>query len=96
MIREELGVLPYIKKWEEELGSQYNNHTLENILNLTHCSTVDTKTSETNYKCLARWYVTPDKVSKFQPEKLAECWRGYRVPGTMVHIWWECSIIKEF
>lgn len=96
IIREELDALPYIKKWEEELGSQCNKHTLEKKLKLTHCSAVDTKMSETNYKCLAWWYATPDKVSKVQPEKSVECWRGCKVPGTMAHIWWECSIIKEF
>lgn len=96
MIGEELVTPPYIKKWEDELGSQCNKYTLEKILNLTHCSAVDTKTSKTNYKCLARWYATPHKVSKFQPGKSVECWRGCKVPGTMAHIWWECSIIKEF
>lgn len=100
MIGDESDVPPYIKKWEIELGSQCNQHVVDKILTLSHYSSVDTKTTETNYKCLARWYATPDKISTFIPEKSAEYWRGCKAQGTMSHIWWECPIIivywKEF
>lgn len=81
-----LEALPYIKIWENELGSQCKKHIIEKILKLSHSSVVDTKVTETNYKCLARWYVTPDKISKFHPEKTPECLRGCKALGTMAHI----------
>lgn len=61
-----------------------------------HSSAVDIKMIETNFKCLARWYVTPDKISTFQTDKSAECWKGCKVLGTLAHLWWECPIIKKF
>lgn len=57
---------------------------------------VDIKRTEINFKCLARWYATPDKISKFQPDKSEKCWRGCTNTGTMAHIWWECPIIKVY
>lgn len=92
---DELDVPSYIKKWENALGSQCNKHTLEKILKLTHNSALDTKTAETNCKCIARWYATPNKISKFQLEMSSDCWRGCKALGTMVHIWWDCPIIKK-
>lgn len=96
MSKEELDVPPYIKKWERELGTQCSNNMLGKILKMMHTSSVNIKMTETNFKCLAGWYVTPDKLSKFLPEKSGECWRGYKNIGTMAHIWWECPIIKAY
>lgn len=59
-------------------------------------SAIDTRTMEMNYKCLTRWYATPDKLSKVQPEKSQECWRGCMTVGTMAHLWWDCPVIKKF
>lgn len=40
-----------------------NNHMLVKIWKLIHCVSVDSRMTEINYKCLARWYATPDKLS---------------------------------
>lgn len=68
-VRGELEVPPYIKKWERELESRCSKFTLEKILKMTHKSAVGIKRTEINFKCLARWYVTPDKISKCDPAK---------------------------
>lgn len=90
--RDDLEAPPYIKKWENELGSRRNKYTIDKIMKLTHSSAVDIKTIEMNFKCLARWYATPDKISG----KSSECWRGCKVAGTMAHFWWNCPIIKKY
>lgn len=87
---------PYIKRWEQELGSLCNRNTLGKILNLVHYSALDNRRTEIHYKVLARWYATPDRVSKMDGTKGNTCWRGCPTLGTMSHIWWECPIIKVF
>lgn len=93
---EEREIPPFIKKWEKELGTVCSTSSLGNILGATHGSAVDLKMIETNYKYLARWYATPDKLSKFQLDKSPNCWRSYSVVGTMAHLWWDCPIIKKY
>lgn len=65
-------------------------------MKLTHNSAADTRSAEMNYKCLARWYATSEKLSKYQPGKSVNCWRGCKVVGTMAHLWWDCPIIKQY
>lgn len=71
-------------------------NTIKKILNLTHSSAIDTKTALMNYKCLERWYVTPDRARKYQKETSADCWRGCKEGGTMAHFWWKCPIIQKY
>lgn len=89
-------VPPFIKKWEEKLGAICEKRLVGSILGATHGTAIDTKTTEINYKCLARWYMTPTKLSKFNLDRLPNCWRGCMAPGTMAHLWWECPKIKIF
>lgn len=87
---------PFIRKWEEELGASVDSEKVKRILEATHGTPVDSKTRESNYKCLTRWYMTPVRVSAFSPDKSPNCWRGCATPGSMSHLWWECPKIKNF
>lgn len=87
---------PFLKKWEEELGVNCSSETAKNILGATHGTASDMKTIESNYKCLARWYMTPVKFSKFATDRSPNCWRGCGTPGNMAHLWWNCPKIKLF
>ena len=87
---------PYIKKWEEELGSSLSTTELKQIWKRVHTSSANSKLVELNYKCLMRWYITPDKAHKFKKEASELCWRGCRQIGNMAHIWWQCPRIKGY
>lgn len=89
-------VPPYVKRWEQELGTQCNRNMVEKILSLAHHTSLDNRRTEIHYKVLARWYATPDRVSKMDGTKANTCWRGCSTVGTMAYIWWECPIIKAF
>lgn len=78
------------------MGTQKDLSTIRKILDLAQSSAVDIKTAEMNYKCLVRWYATPDRTSKYQKGKLADCWRGCKEVGTMAHLWWKCPIIQKY
>lgn len=57
---------PFIGKWEAELGTRVNDLEVRKILRMVRTMSVDSNTIEINYKCLARWYITPDKAHKCQ------------------------------
>lgn len=63
---EEVEIPPFVRKWEKELGTTRDKKFIGKILNLAHASAVDSRTAEMNYKCLVRWYSTPEKISNFK------------------------------
>ena len=87
---------PFIEKWERELGITRGTNTYKRIMHLTHSSAIDTRTAETNYKCISGWYITPDKANKFKADQTAECWRGCLERGTMAHLLWLCPKIQTY
>lgn len=91
-----LGPPPFIKKWEEEMGTGDMEVDVCKILRLTHATSSDCSSTEINYKCLARWYITPDKLHQYQRDASNLCWRGCVEIGTMSHIWWTCPKIKVY
>lgn len=56
----------------------------------------DMNTIKMNYKFLARWYLTPVRIQKYQPDSSPCCWRNCGGRATMTHIWWECPKIKKY
>lgn len=71
-----LEILPFIGKWRDELGKQGKDLDVGKILKLAHTTAIESNTIEMNYKCLARWYITPNKAHKSQKEVSQFCWRG--------------------
>lgn len=86
----------HIAIWEKEIGIDLNEHEQNVVLRAAHHSAIDVNTIETNYKCLSRWYITPEKIKKYQPGESNLCWRGCGIKGTVFHIWWECPKICEY
>lgn len=89
-------VPPFIEKWENELGTRRTEQQVKNIFKMVYNNAIDNNTIEINYKCLSRWYITPDIAHKYQKEKSPECWRGCKEVGNMSHIWWGCPKIKLY
>lgn len=87
---------PYIEKCEKELGTQVKDVEIRQLLRRVHSTSINSNMLELNYKCLARWYMTPDKAYKFQTEITQYCWQGCKEIGTMAHIWWLCPKIKIY
>lgn len=77
---------PFIKKWEKELDIQLKEPEIWQILRRVNATSVNCKMLELNHKCLARWYITPDRAPKYQSEPSQLCWRGCKEIGTTVLI----------
>lgn len=52
-------MLPYVEKWEKELGAPLNEQQKEKILRLVCSTSIDIGTREMHFKYLARWYIKP-------------------------------------
>lgn len=87
---------PYIRKWEKELESKLTDPEVRLILRRVNATSVNCKILELNYKCMARMYMTPDRVHRCQKETSQFCWRGCKEMGSMAHIWWHCPEIRKF
>lgn len=53
------------------MGTRGTEVDVGKILRLTHAVSPDCSSLEMNYKCLVRWYRTPDKLHQFQKETFA-------------------------
>lgn len=78
------------------MGTQVKDLEIRQLLRRVCATSVNSNMIELNYKCLARWYITPDKAHKCQIETSQFCWRGCKEIGTMAHIWWLCPEIKKY
>lgn len=45
---------------------------------------------------LSEMVYNPVKAQKYKQSKSPLCWRGCNHKGTMTHIWWEYTKIKEY
>lgn len=42
-----------------------------------------------------RWYLTPQRLAKFQPHSSFKCWRDCDHVGTLLHILWNCPLLQH-
>lgn len=84
------------KEWETALKKSFTDEQWENACILAHKCSISAGTQETSYKVLTNWYFTPARLHAWYPEATDVCWRCGAETGTMLHIWWECSHIRNF
>lgn len=86
----------YIREWEKYLGREFSGAQLAHLYQLTHSSSTESRTLETNYKILTCWYRVPAVLSRIYSSISDRCWRGCGLCGTLLHLWWECLRIRLF
>ncbi|KAM9311698.1 GLIPR1-like protein 2 [Gastrophryne carolinensis] len=84
------------REWEADLGTEFNEAQREKIASLAHRSSMATRVQESSYKVLTRWYYTPDRLNKISASVDPQCWRCGIERGTLMHILWSCSKIREY
>ena len=88
--------IPYVHKWEEDLGEELSSEEWGQIWNNTKTMSINVLAAETNFKVLSRWYLVPSRVAKFSSNYSELCFRDCANRGTYFHTWWLCPIVQKF
>lgn len=88
--------LQCLSSWEKDLHCTFFSTQRQRIISLSLKSSLCTKLQETNFKILTRWYLTPSRLKKCFPSTSGQCWRCMEGEGTLIHIFWSCSKLREF
>lgn len=87
---------PSRELWEAERSQQFNTQqwwkTSQLLTTFSKCTTH----WESSLKILHRWYYYPTKLAKIFSSQSLLCWRECRNHRSLLHIWWECPVIKPF
>ena len=85
-----------IQEWEQELNKTFSSEQRQRIYKRAHETSICARIQETNYKIFARWYRTPERLNQIFSEVSDKCWRCQGSKGTMLHIFWECPMLRSF
>lgn len=85
-----------VKQWETDLRLDLSTEEWDRIYNYINKGTINVSTQESRFKIFTKWYRTPDKIHTFHPSISPLCWRCNASHGTLLHIWWECTLIQPF
>lgn len=61
---------------------------------MTFTATKSANLWEVTRKVLLRWYLTPYRISKFDPQTSPLCWRNCGGIGTLHHVFWACPELQ--
>lgn len=86
----------FLEKWEQDLQRKFTPAQTQNIFRLAWKTSICTKTQESNYKLLTRWYYTPYLLHQYYPDTTDICWRCLGDRGTLLHIFWSCPKLTNF
>lgn len=84
------------RSWWRKLQMNITESQWRNACILSHKGSISTKMQETAYKLLTKWYLTPDRLHRWCPQTPDVCWRFRGDVGTLMHIWWNFSLLTPF
>lgn len=83
------------KDWEEDMQAHFSDQQWQSAFKSIFKATCCTSLWELSHKIYLRWYLTPQKIAKFQTLTSPTCWRGCQHTGTLLHTLWFCPAITN-
>lgn len=82
--------------WQRDLEQDLDDELWTKICCNVFVSLSCNKVIEQNYKFMHRMYLTPVRLSKMFPTVSPECHRCKTCIGSLIHVFWNCSKLKQF
>uniref|UniRef100_A0A8C5PKM6 Reverse transcriptase domain-containing protein n=3 Tax=Leptobrachium leishanense TaxID=445787 RepID=A0A8C5PKM6_9ANUR len=86
----------YVAKWESDLHQTFTEEEWDQMFALSTRCSIATRTQETAYKLLSRWYRAPITIATYSDTADASCWRCGSQRADLLHIWWSCPVLQPF
>uniref|UniRef100_A0A8C5MN92 Reverse transcriptase domain-containing protein n=1 Tax=Leptobrachium leishanense TaxID=445787 RepID=A0A8C5MN92_9ANUR len=86
----------YVSKWHDELPESISEEDWTKFFSINKCSSISLSVQLSNFKLLARWYLTPVRLNRMFSQTTSQCWRCLAATGTYVHLWWSCPVLTAY
>ena len=82
-----------VKKWAKDLNRHFSKEDIQRTQRHIKGCSISLAIRGTEIKTTMRCYFTPIRMAIINKLTNNKCWQGCGRKGTLVHCWWECSLV---